>query len=150
VWYPSRKGEGVAAFHDRLAGFVTVLVPEVQRRFSAAHKRILLVTHAATAIALTRELVDDRALSFRAACCSLTVLVRKDAPAGDSAPSPRRIVGDWTAKLLADGAHLKDGLQRPWGFQDAVITNGEVGVIPIANSLFWLFDTFGFSAGYKR
>ncbi|KAH9969046.1 histidine phosphatase superfamily [Russula dissimulans] len=127
VWYPSRKGEGVAALHDRLAGFVTVFVPEIQRRFSAAaHKRILLVSHAATVVALTRELVGDRALSFRAACCSITVVVRKDAPAGDSAPRPRTVVGDWTARLLGHGDHLKDGLQRPWGFQDAMITDGEV------------------------
>jgi transcription factor C subunit 7 len=133
VWYPSRKGEGVAALHDRLAGFLSVLIPEVQRRFAGVHKRILLVSHAATVIALARELVGDRSLSFRAACCSLTVLDRKDATGGDSARGT--VVGGWTARLLGDGRHLKDGLQRAWGFQDTTITDGEVSVVATANLL---------------
>ncbi|KAI9453997.1 histidine phosphatase superfamily [Russula earlei] len=123
VWYPSRQGEGVAALHDRLAGFLNVFVPELQRRLPAAHRRILLVSHAATIIALTRELVGDRNLLFQVACCSLTSLDRKDHAAGDSTPLE---VGNWTARLLGDGTHLKEGLQRPWGFRDLAITNGEV------------------------
>ncbi|KAI0002099.1 phosphoglycerate mutase-like protein [Russula vinacea] len=117
VWYPSRKGEDTAALHDRLSGFLSALIPEVQRRFAGAHKRILLVGHAATVVALARELVGDRSLSFQAACCSLTVLDRKDAVAG---------VGGWTVKVLGDGSHLKDGLLRGWGFEDAAIEKGVV------------------------
>jgi transcription factor C subunit 7 len=132
VWYPSRKGEDTAALHDRLAGFVTALVPEVQRRYAGVHKRILLVSHAATVIALARELIGDRGVSFQAACCSLTVLDHKDAGAGDSAR--RAVVGGWTARHLGDGGHLKDGLQRPWGFSDAAIVDG-VSVIATANLL---------------
>jgi transcription factor C subunit 7 len=123
----------VAALHDRLAGFLTVLVPEVQRRFAGVHKRILLVSHAATVIALARELVGDRSLLFRAACCSLTVVDRKDATAGESAR--RTVVGGWSARLLGDGGHLKGGLQRAWGFQDARIVDGEVSVVATANVL---------------
>ncbi len=131
VWYPSRKGEDATALHDRLAGFLTVLIPEVQRRFDRVHKRILLVGHAATVVALAHELVGDRELSFQAACCSLTVLDRKDAIAGDS--SRPVVIGDWTPRILGDGGHLKDGPQRAWGFMDAAITDG-VSVIIIANS----------------
>jgi len=124
VWYPSRKGEGVAALHDRLAGFITDFVPEVQRRFSGAHDRVLFITHAGTAIALTRELIGDRGLMFPVACCSLTVVDRKDAAATDLWPT---IVGDWTPRLLGDCTHLKDGPQRAWGFHMLkVAANGEV------------------------
>jgi len=125
VWYPSRKGENVVALHDRLAGFLTVLIPEVQRRFAGVHKRILLVSHAATVIALARELVNNRDLSFRAACCSLTILDHNDVVAGDSARPA--IIGDWTARLLGGGEHLKDGLQRAWGFMDGALADREVG-----------------------
>jgi len=125
VWYPSRKGETVPALHDRLAGFLGVFVPEVHRRFAGVHKRILVLSHAATVLALAHELVGDRELSFRAACCSLTVVDRKDAgaeAAGDRAA--RRT--DWTARLLGDGGHLKEGPQRAWGFEDVRIKDGEV------------------------
>ncbi|KAH9064302.1 hypothetical protein EDB87DRAFT_1680954 [Lactarius vividus] len=121
LWYCSRKGEDVEALHDRIAGFLAVFVPEVQRRFRGAHKRILLVSHAATVIALARELVGERSLSFRAACCSLTVLDRK---VGDAAQLA--VVGGWTARVLSDGSHLKDGAQRDWGFEDIAIADGKV------------------------
>jgi len=131
VLYPSRKGEDSAALYDRVAGFLTVFVPEVQRRFPVVHKRILLVSHAATVIALTRELVGDRGLKFRARCCSLTVLDRKATSAGNSASARPTVVGDWTARLLGDDTHLKDGKQRPWGVPDVKIADGEVSTVAI-------------------
>ena len=152
VWYPTRKGESAPALHDRLGGFLTVFVPEVQQRFSGAHKRILLVSHAAVVIALARELAGDRGLSFQAACCSLSVLdCNKDAAvaaAGDSARST--VVGGWTAKLLGDGGHLKDGLQRSWGFRDVAIADGKVSSVATANHLEYnieLILTLDLSAG---
>ncbi|KAI0257636.1 histidine phosphatase superfamily [Lactifluus subvellereus] len=125
VWYPSRRGEDLDAVHDRLAGFVSAFVPEVRRRFAAApHKRILFVGHAATVIALARSFVGDRNLSFRAACCSITVLDRKAAAQGDSAQDAGG--GGWTPRILGGGGHLKDGLQRDWGFEDVEIADGKV------------------------
>lgn len=124
VWYPSRLGEGLAAVHDRARGFLTVLIPEVQRRFGGHHKRILLVSHAATIIVLARELTGNRNLSFRVACCSLTVLDHKVAPASEGDSPPPTVVGSWTARSLGVGDYLKDGLLRAWGFEDAVITDG--------------------------
>lgn len=119
LWYPSRKGEEMEAFHDRVGGFLTDFLPEVQRRFAGTHKRILLVSHAATVIILAQELLGER-ISFRAGCCSLTVLDRK---VGDAVPL---VGGGWTARLLGDGSHLKDGPQRDWGLEDIHFEDGKV------------------------
>jgi len=35
-------------------------------------------------------------------------------------------VGGWTARVLNDGSHLKDGAQRDWGFEDIQIADGKV------------------------
>lgn len=113
--------------HDRCGAFLGALVPEVERRFPAApapeekeggHRRILLCSHAATVIALARELVGDRSLPLRIACCSLTQVKRKEG-AGE-------VLGGWEAQVLGGGEHLKDGCQRDWGFEDIEIANGEV------------------------
>lgn len=114
--------------HDRSDAFLEALVPEVERRFPAAaaaegkgaggHQRILLCSHAATVIALARELVGDRNMPLRIACCSLTHVKRKE--------GAEKVVGGWEAKLLGGGDHLKEGCQRDWGFEDIEIENGEV------------------------
>lgn len=118
IWYPSRKGEDVEQVHDRVAGFLKLFVPEVERRFSGKHRRILLVSHAATVIALARELLGNRGLPLRIGCCSLTELHRK---AGTD-----QVLGAWDAKTLGDGAHLKEGASRDWGFEDIEIADGKV------------------------
>ncbi|KAI0078918.1 phosphoglycerate mutase-like protein [Panus rudis PR-1116 ss-1] len=118
VYYPSRKGEDVDECHDRAGEFLAALYHEVNRRFEGRHKKILLVSHAATTIALTRELVGDRSLPLRVGCCSLTVLKRK--------PDAASVRGGWEATRLADGAHLKEGATRDWGFEDITIANGKV------------------------
>ena len=96
------------------------LIPAVEERFGGEHKRILLVTHAATVIALTRELVGDRDLPLRVGCCTLTNLER---PQG-----VRDAVGCWQPKKLADGGHLKDGVTRDWGFDNCIIIDGKVKI----------------------
>ncbi|KAI0322725.1 histidine phosphatase superfamily [Amylostereum chailletii] len=118
IWYPSRRGEDVGQVHDRAAGFVEAFVPEVQRRFGDAHKRVLLVSHAATVITLARALLDDRTMPLRIACCSLTTLNKK--------AKAEKEVGGWEVAVLAGGVHLKEGLQRDWGFEDIEIADGEV------------------------
>ncbi|KAI9063023.1 phosphoglycerate mutase-like protein [Trametes sanguinea] len=118
IYYPSRKGEDVPAVHDRANGLMRALIPTIERKFSGKHKRVLLVSHAATVIALTRELVGNRELPLRVGCCSITELHRQ--------PGATSSVGSWVAKRLADGAHLKDGASRDWGFEDIVIQDGHV------------------------
>ncbi|ETW87257.1 hypothetical protein HETIRDRAFT_437817 [Heterobasidion irregulare TC 32-1] len=126
VWYPPRAGEDVQQVHDRAAGFVSAFVPEVPRRLThnggGGPARVLLVSHAATVIALARALVGDRALPLRIACCSLTRVERKAGVVDGVQP----IEGAWEARLLGDGSHLKDGNQRDWGFEDIEIADGQV------------------------
>ncbi|OBZ80048.1 hypothetical protein A0H81_00760 [Grifola frondosa] len=119
IYYPSRKGEDVDECHGRANGLLSALIPEVERRFSGRHKRILLVSHAATVIALTRELVGDRNLPLRVGCCTLTEVHRNG-----RTPKP---VGYWEAKRLVDGSHMRGGASRDWGFDDIVIANGKAG-----------------------
>ena len=82
----------------------------------------MLVSHAATVIALARSLCGDRGLPLRVGCCSLTEFARKE---GDQ---DWKVIGGWEAKRLADGAHLKDGASREWGFEDIEIADGKVAI----------------------
>ncbi|KAI0735212.1 histidine phosphatase superfamily [Earliella scabrosa] len=118
IYYPARKGEDIQEVHARAGGLMRALVPAVEHRFGGKHKRILLVSHAATVIALTRELVGDRSLALRVGCCTLTDLQRTQG-------SPKA-VGCWEAKKLADGSHMKEGITRDWGFEDAIVVDGKV------------------------
>lgn len=120
IWYPSRKGEDVMQCHDRTEGFLQALIPEVEKRFGNQHKRILLVSHAATIIALSRTLAGDRQLPLRVGCCSLTEFHRQHA--GESP------LEGWETVRLADGSPLKDGSTRDWGFEDIVVADGQASV----------------------
>jgi transcription factor C subunit 7 len=79
----------------------------------------MLVSHAATTIALVRGLLGNRDLPVRIGCCSLTEFVRKE---GDD----WKVIGGWGVRKFADGTHLKDGASRDWGFEDIEIANGKV------------------------
>lgn len=106
-------GENVKEVHDRASGFLDTFIPEVQRRFPPeVHARILLVSHAATTIVLARALFKDRELPLRVGCCTLTEAIREGS--------------GWKAKSLATGDHLKGGIERDWGFDDIMISHGEV------------------------
>ncbi|KAI1797839.1 histidine phosphatase superfamily [Ganoderma leucocontextum] len=116
--YPSRKGEEIAEVHDRARALLRALIPTVEHKYNGAHKRILLISHAATCIALTRALVNNPALPLRVGCCSVTDFRPRDASSN--------AVGNWETTKLADGTHLKEGASRDWGFEDAVIEDGKV------------------------
>ena len=119
TWVPSRKGENVEEVHNRCHGFLRTFIPRVEQLNDGRHKVILLLSHAATVIALTRELVGDRNLSMRVACCSLTTLIR---PPEDSAHA----AGVWRSEDLARGNFLQGGLERSWGFEDVEFNNHQV------------------------
>ncbi|CAL1695926.1 unnamed protein product [Somion occarium] len=118
VYYPSRKGEDVKECHVRAGRSLNRLLQETERKYEGKHKRILLMSHAATTIALTRELVGNRELSLRVGCCSITEVQRK--------PDGCGFIGGWEALRLASGAHLKEGSTRDWGFEDITIADGKV------------------------
>ena len=103
--------------HDRTDGYISVFIPHVERLYPQ-HKVIMLVSHAATIIALIRSLHGDRKLPVRVGCCSLTELVRKE----------EKAIGGWEVKKLADGAHLEGGAPRDWGLEDIEIAHGKVTV----------------------
>jgi len=119
IWYPPRTGEDVEEIHNRVDGFLDAFVIELERRFPREHQRILLVSHAATVVALARTLLGDRLLSLRIGCCSLSEFVHV----------PGNAKWTWKAERLADGAHLKDGSQREWGFPDIEVMGGKVCVL---------------------
>jgi transcription factor C subunit 7 len=119
TWVPSRKGESVEELHNRCQGFLRTFIPRTEQLHGGRHKAILLVSHAATAIALTREFVGDRNLSMRVACCSLTTLIR---PPEDCAQA----VGVWQSRGLATGDFLRGGLERSWGFEDVELDDHQV------------------------
>lgn len=123
IWYPSRKGEDVTQCHDRTEGFLTALIPEVERRFGGKHKRILLVSHAATIIALNHSLAGDGSIPMRIGCCSLSEFKRKER---GSEP-----LDNWEMARMGDGSHLKEGSTRDWGFEDIVIADGKVRLIVV-------------------
>jgi len=118
LWYPSRRGEDVNEVYERTAGFLEAFIPEVERRMLTNQSCILLVSHAATVITLARELIGDRELPLRVGCCTLTNLKRKT--------GAKHVLGAWEVLSLGSGSHLRDGIQRDWGFDDVVISNGKV------------------------
>jgi transcription factor C subunit 7 len=83
------------------------------------HKKILIMSHAATVIALTHVLAGDNQIPMRVACCSLTTLKR---PRGQG----NKNSGAWVVETLTEGAFMANGLERDWGFEDVVLEGGKV------------------------
>lgn len=134
---PSRYGETVAQVHERCRQFLEAFINRLEEdQYDRSvgngklegHRCVLLMTHAATAIALTRALVDDENLPMRVACCSLTILKRRerkdDAVGGSVSCLP--LLGSWDIVQLARGEFLSGGLERDWGFEDVVLNGNEV------------------------
>lgn len=119
TWVPSRQGENVEELHNRCRQFLRTFIPRAEQLSVGRHKVILLVSHAATVIALSRELVGDRTLTMRVACCSLTTVVRSPE---DSAQA----VGVWQPRDLVRGDFLQGGLERCWGFDDVELDDHQV------------------------
>lgn len=131
IYYPSRRGEDVdqgilvililsevssATVHVRCEEFLSDFIPQVRRKFEDNHSHILLVSHAATVIALARGLLADRALHLRIGCCSLSEFETQS----------EIILGGWKSNKLADGTHMVNGSEREWGLEDIEIANGKV------------------------
>ncbi|KAG7099258.1 hypothetical protein E1B28_001121 [Marasmius oreades] len=117
IFFPTRKGEDVPELHQRVAHFLTDFVPEVEK-IKPEHKRILLVSHAATIIVLARVLLRDKELPLRVGTCSLTEVHRKR--------GSEQVIGGWEYGKLAEAGFLTGGVQRDWGMEDIVMENGKV------------------------
>ncbi|GJJ09645.1 hypothetical protein Clacol_003869 [Clathrus columnatus] len=125
TYIPTRLGETITQLHERCREFLRAFIPRVGGELKvrnhdqvvpSGHRHVLLITHAATAIALTRALVGDDTLSMRVACCSLTILKKLKTGNGSS----------WDIIQLAQGDFLVGGLERDWGFEDVVLNGNEV------------------------
>ncbi|KAJ1310426.1 hypothetical protein OPQ81_007159 [Rhizoctonia solani] len=117
IYYPDRRGETVKEVHDRCAEFLNAFISRIESHpILKKHENILLVSHAATCAALVRHLVNDRQLPIRVGTCTLSILERgKDS--GDL----------WTPQgELARGDFLPGGVERDWGFEDAIFKDDEV------------------------
>lgn len=126
VYYPPRKGEEVEEVHDRAARTLEGLSMTLNSgRLPGEHERIVLCTHAATAIALVRALLNEREYPLRIGCCTVSIFDRV-APADQGMLGPKF----WKAIKLGDGSHLKQGAQRDWGFEDIELENGKVVLHP--------------------
>ncbi|CAE6534147.1 unnamed protein product [Rhizoctonia solani] len=115
IYYPDRRGETVKGVHDRCAEFLDAFITRIENHPTfGAHKNILLVSHAATCAALVRCLVNDRELPIRVGTCSLSILERTEddrwVPQGE----------------LAEAKFLPGGVERDWGFEDAIYKDDKV------------------------
>ncbi|CUA72244.1 putative protein YNL108C [Saccharomyces cerevisiae S288c] [Rhizoctonia solani] len=115
IYYPDRRGETVKGVHDRCAEFLDAFISRIENHPTfGAHKNILLVSHAATCAALVRHLVNDRVLPIRVGTCSLSILERSEddrwVPQGE----------------LVEAKFLPGGVERDWGFEDAIYKDDKV------------------------
>lgn len=106
IYFPPRKGEDVDQIHQRAHDFLRDFLPLIH------DQNVLLVSHAATIIALVRALVSDRQLPLRVGCCSISELSFEQ--------------DGWKALKLADASHLARGAEREWGFEDIQVSDGKV------------------------
>lgn len=104
--FAPQTGESHQGLHDRAASFLRLLIAHLEKERPEA-KTILLVSHAATVIALGRALMQDRQRDVRAGTCSLSCYTRK---AGSSS-SMSEGLGQWECKLNGDCSFLTGGEQ---------------------------------------
>ncbi|KIM48162.1 hypothetical protein M413DRAFT_439882 [Hebeloma cylindrosporum] len=124
LFYPSRKGETVAELHSRIDTFISAFGPALTRRLPAERtRRVLMVSHAATTIALVRSLTGEREMHMKVGCCSLTELERREDLEKDRLED---VIGVWKPIMLVSGDHLKGGSSREWGFEDIEVEKGRV------------------------
>ncbi|KAG9121040.1 hypothetical protein FRC07_003173 [Ceratobasidium sp. 392] len=109
ICLPDRRGETIEGVHARCDEFLRALVSRIEQHPTLkVHENILLVSHAATAIALVRSLVGDKQLPLRVGTCTLSTL--------------NRVGKDgfyWEGEgVLAGADFLPNGVERDWGFED--------------------------------
>lgn len=122
--FAPQTGESHQGIHDRAAAFLRLLIAHVDEVYPDV-KSVLLVSHAATVIALGRALMKDRERDVRAGTCSLSCYTRRSGQerAEDG-------IGEWECRLNGDCSFLTGGEQRNWSF-DQEIEMEEAGILEL-------------------
>lgn len=89
--------------HTRTAKFIEELVARLDAE-NPETEAVLLVTHAATKIALGRALLQDPSCEIRTGTCSLDTYTRKSGS------------GSWEAVSIGETGFLSKGEEMHWGF----------------------------------
>jgi len=131
VAYPSRKGETVEELHNRIDALLPAFASALAQRLPLEkRKKVLLVSHAATVIALLRSLLGDRELPMKVGCCSLSIVDGKTGTDSEGDVEKVQMIGAYKPVMLVSGDHLTGGSSREWGFEDIEVDKGRVGVVP--------------------
>lgn len=120
----TRKGESVQELYKRGEDFLNAFIQRIQGG-APKHERILLVTHAATIVALSQALLGDESVgrALRVGCCTLSTFDRVQG----TEEGVLLGVGAWQARgTLASAAFLPNGVERDWGMADIEVRNGVV------------------------
>jgi transcription factor C subunit 7 len=115
VLYPSSKGETEEDIFERAKAFLEKFIPAFEKRHPKV-ETILIITHAATKIALgmallgfnnVRETIDDEDTRLRAGACSLDLFRRVSID--DTVPS-------WKILMNGNVEFLTEGEEMHWDF----------------------------------
>ncbi|PWN47320.1 phosphoglycerate mutase-like protein [Violaceomyces palustris] len=118
--YPSNRGEDVAELHQRARRCLELIEKRCQ---ALGLQRVLLVSHAATLIALGRALLEDdlkRTIQIGTGTASLSKYTRR---INDG------VVGSvWKQELNGDASFLRKGVEREWSFEHVPDNVSEPGM----------------------
>ncbi|KAL7008352.1 C6 zinc cluster transcription factor-like protein [Cystobasidiomycetes sp. EMM_F5] len=112
----SQSGESIQGLHERAKEFLRRFVAYVDANLPNV-KSVLLVSHAATVIALGRALVGHPDMDVRAGTASLSHYTRSLETVRQAEHDS---YGHWTCKSNGETGHLAGGEQRNWSFEGEV------------------------------
>ncbi|KAL8642523.1 MAG: hypothetical protein Q9228_000787 [Teloschistes exilis] len=125
---PPRSGETIEQLHDRVAQALTHIIARADAENPSSDDSILLCTHAATLIAISRALTGDMPSDpneddFLAPTAGLTRFIRKQISTEGQEKGPplewkggKGVAGGWTCVLNGNCNHLAGGAERSWHF----------------------------------
>lgn len=116
--YAPRTGETFSGIHDRADAFIRLLIDYMNDEYPNV-KRVMLVSHAATVIALGRAIVGDRRMAIRAGTCSLSRYDRIENEEDEDEDEKKKASGttgtsengSWKCTLNGWTGHLAKGEQ---------------------------------------
>lgn len=97
--HPAYSGETIEELHARVKHVFSKLEDRAREH---GYRSILVVSHAATIIALGRAVMDDTSFNLRTGCCALSQFARS--------PTSKH----WECTKNGDASHLERGEERHW------------------------------------